>query len=363
MIYIPMLKTRDEELRVLSSMKEHYSDKIVPLIEVICEKYQVRYMTDDNGEFIREKHKTQYRKVKCAPTEQDIITLQSLNQIVENHKLFIDYFRFSLNKYGKNIKFESTELAFNLSNDYQLYKQKVLSVAQYKNMIPVISVKPDFDIPKNELKNFIIQLQNITGQMALRITEEWIDEYNDIISGLLRNNDFLLFDIEEQNPESKFMEIEELNDLGAKCKIVLLNSPRKASIKNGEYPEHEKTDLINNCARNVAETYNLTGYGDYCGLRDVMPLNNKSNGTGAALALLYDFKENVFYSYCNHDTSLGTRGYLDVIPLVLGDEAILNRDGNCPGYMKIKQIPSTGTWNTWHHINAVRYIYQTSKYL
>ncbi len=63
MIYIPMLKTRDEELRVLRSMKEHYSDKIIPLIEVICEKYQVRYMTDENGEFIREKHKTQYRKV------------------------------------------------------------------------------------------------------------------------------------------------------------------------------------------------------------------------------------------------------------------------------------------------------------
>ena len=129
--------------------------------------------------------------------------------MVESHKLFIDYFRFSLNKYGKNIKFESAELAFNLSNDYQLYKDKVLSVAQYNNMIPVISVKPGFDIPKNELKSFVTQLQNKTEQMALRITEEWIDEYKDIICDLLRHHDFLLFDIEEQNPESKFMEIEE----------------------------------------------------------------------------------------------------------------------------------------------------------
>ncbi len=363
MIYIPMMKTRDEELRVLKSMKEHYSDKIIPLIEVICEKYQVRYMMDENGEFIREKHKTQYRKVKCTPTEQDIITLQNLNEIVENHKMFIDYFRFSLDKYGKNIKFESAELAFNLSNNYQLYKQKVLSVARYKNMIPVISVKPDFDIPKTELKNFVSQLQKITEQMALRITEEWIEAYKDIISEQLRQDDFLLFDIEEQNPESKFMEIEELNDLNAKCKIVLLNSPRKASIRNGEYPEYDTTDLINNCARNTADDNGLAGYGDYCGLRDVMPLNNKSNGTGAALALLYDFTENVFYSYCNHDTSLGTRGYLDIIPLIIGDEAILNSDGDCPGYMKIKEIKNTGSWNTWHHINAIRYIHQVSKYL
>lgn len=78
-------------------------------------------------------------------------------------------------------------------------------MAQYNNMIPVISVKPGFDIPKNELKSFVTQLQNKTEQMALRITEEWIDEYKDIISDLLRHHDFLLFDIEEQNPESKFM--------------------------------------------------------------------------------------------------------------------------------------------------------------
>lgn len=68
MIYIPMLKTRDEELRVLKSMKDYYSDKIIPLIEVICEKYQVRYMTDENGEFIKEKRKTQYsfRLIICG---------------------------------------------------------------------------------------------------------------------------------------------------------------------------------------------------------------------------------------------------------------------------------------------------------
>ncbi len=363
MIYVPMLKTRDEELRVLKSMKGCYSDKIIPLIEVISEQYQVRYKTDENGEFIREKHKTQYRKVKCTPTEQDIITLQSLNEKVDGCKMFIDYFRFSLNKYGKNIKFESAELAYNLSNDYQLYKQKVLSVSQYKNMIPIISVKPDFGIPRAELKSFVSQLQETTEQMALRITEEWTDTYRDIICDFLRKDDFLLFDIEEQNPESKFMEIEELNDFSAKCKIVLLNSPRKASVRNWEYPEHDKTDLINNCARVIASDYGLTGYGDYCGLRDVMPLNNKSNGTGAALALLYNFTENVFYSYCNHDTSLGMRGYLDIIPLIMEDEEILNSDGDCPAYMKINQIPNTGSWKTWHHINAVRYIHQTSKYL
>ncbi len=160
MIYIPMLKTRKEELKVLKVMKEHYSDKIIPLIEVIREIYKPNYLTDENGEFIKEKRNTQFRKIKCVPTEQDVITLQRFNEMVEGHKLFIDYFRFSLSKYGKNINFKSAELAINLNNDYQLYKDKVLSAAQYNNMIPVISVKPGFDIPKNELKSFVTQLQN-----------------------------------------------------------------------------------------------------------------------------------------------------------------------------------------------------------
>lgn len=65
MIYIPMLKTRKEELKVLKVMKEHYSDKIIPLIEVIREIYKPNYLTDENGEFIKEKRNTQFRKIKA----------------------------------------------------------------------------------------------------------------------------------------------------------------------------------------------------------------------------------------------------------------------------------------------------------
>ena len=213
MIYVPMLKTRDEELRVLRSVEECFSDKIIPLVEVISEQYQVRYEVDENGEFIRKQHGKQMRKVPCKPTEQDIITLQKLNETVGDHKFFVDYFRFSLEKYGTNIKFTSAELAFRMSNDYELYKQKVVSVVEYENMIPVISVKTQFEIPKSELKSFIEQLQSNARQIALRITEEWISTYSDIIGKLLRKDDYLFFDIEEQNPETKFMEIEGLLEL------------------------------------------------------------------------------------------------------------------------------------------------------
>ncbi len=361
MIYIPMLKTREEELRVIQNIKGCFSDKIIPLIEVISEKYKVVYETDKNGELIRQKQGNRMVKVKCKPTEQDIITLPFINELVDNKKVFIDYFRFSLNKYGRNINLNSAELAYNLNNNYELYKEKVLSITEYKNMIPIISVKPEFDIPKSELMVFLGQLQSKTEQVGLRITEEWIDKYEDIIKKCLRESDFLLFDVEEQNPEVKFMEIEMLLEYQPKCNVILLNSPRKLSIKNGEYPERGTTDLINNCARDIAGEFQLYGYGDYCGLKDTMPLKKGSNGMGAALALLYDYDSNEFYSYCNHDTSLGTRGYRILIPLIKADEMMLNRDADCPGYEKINGLSGSGNWNTWHHINALRYIYQVYK--
>ena len=363
MIYVPMLKNRGEELRVVSNISECFSDKVVPLIEVITEKYKTTYKMDEKGEFIYEKRKNRKCKVKAIPTEQDIITLQYINQLVGQKKVFIDYFRFTLDKYGKNIDFSSAELSFNLNNSYDLYKKKVFSITEYTNMIPVISVKPGFDISKSELVDFLNQIQAKSRQVALRITEEWIGKYQDIIKNILREDDYLLFDIEEQNPKAKFMEIEEIQDYRAKCKMVLLNSPRKMSVKNGDYPEQGIADLIDNCAKDIANEYGLNGYGDYCGLKDTMPMISGSNGTGAALALLYDYNDNVFCSYCNHDTSLGMQGYRMIIPLVLADEPTLNRDDDCPGYEKIHGLQGNGNWNTWHHINAARYIHQVYKYI
>ncbi|MFA9375253.1 MAG: hypothetical protein ACERKZ_00725 [Lachnotalea sp.] len=360
MMYVPMLKIRAEELRVAKEMNTCFSDKIVPLFEIINEIYKTTYKTDKNGEYILEQRKSRNCRVKAKPTEEDIITLQHISNIADGKLIFMDYFRFSLRKYGKNISFRKAELSFDLNNDLKLYKKKLLDTTIYNNMIPVISLKPDCDFPKSDLIKFVAELQAKTIHIALRITEEWIDQTKDIVQSL-RETDFLLFDVEEQNPELKFMEIQELVDLQSNCQKVLLNSPRKLAIKNGEYPEYDQTDLINNCARVVAEDNGFDGYGDYCGLKDAMPTNDGSNGTGAALALLYDYKQNVFYSFCNHDTSLGMSGYSTLIPVIKADEPLLNPNSDCPGYTKIHSLPSTGSWSTWHHINAARYIYQTYK--
>ena len=197
MMYVPLLKTRAEEIKAVKELKPYFSDKIIPLFEIINEVYKPSYKKDDNGEVVLERHKTRMLKVKSKPTEADIITLEYINETMDGKQMFIDYFRFSLNKYGKNISIKKAELAFNLNNDLELYKTKLLGVTRYDNMIPVISLKPDCEFSHAELVEFVKKLQENTFQIALRVTEEYIEQAKDIIRRL-RKTDFLLFDIEEQ---------------------------------------------------------------------------------------------------------------------------------------------------------------------
>ena len=184
MIYVPMLKVRAEELRVAREMNVCFSNKMIPLFEIINEIYKTTYKTDENGEFILEQRKSRKYKVKDEPTEKDIITLQHINNITESKLIFVDYFRFSLRKYGNNISFRKAELSFELNNDLKLYKKKLFETTMYNNMIPVISLKSDCDFPKNDLEKFVAELQAKTMHIALRITEEWIDKTKDTVQAL-----------------------------------------------------------------------------------------------------------------------------------------------------------------------------------
>lgn len=366
MIYVPMLKTRSEEYEVLSHMSNCFSDKIIPLIEIISDKYNIRYKTDPiTGEYVYDKEKKRKTRVKITPSVEDCITLEHINKVLSGKRVFIDYFRFSNEVYGNNIDISKVELSWKISNDVELYKNKLKEIAKYSDMIPVISIKKKFSMGKKEIQDFIQMMKSICNSIALRITEEWIEEYTDIINTLSKD-DFFLLDIGEQNPRAKFMEILQVKEIGTDANVILLNSPRKRDTKNAEFPLHGVTDLINNCARKIVEEYEIDGYGDYCGIKDSLPQNGGSNGTGAALALLYNFEDNVFYSYCTQDTSLGMSGYKQLIPIIWSDRNILDPNRDCPGYIKIKVKKETGkpgNWATWHNINMTRYIYQTYKNL
>lgn len=351
MLYVPMLKTRLQELRVSKTMNECFSDKIIPLYEILSE---VKLKTKNNIPLFK-------------INDLDSHVLDYINNFIKTKTAFIDFFRFSINKYGKNLNINSIDLSWEISHDIELYFKYLKLVSNYKNLIPVISIKPEFSIKKNLLKEFLIELQKSNEKVALRLTEQFTDEYKDIIKFNLRDTDFLLFDIGEQNPSSKFIELEELMDLNSKAKIILLNSPRKLKISKKQYEESGVTKLIDNSARVEIGKYNFEGYGDYCGLIDNLPPKTKgSSRKGAAHALLYDFHKNGFYTFLNPDTEQGMSGYKKLIPIILKNKNLLDPNDNCPAYKIIKEMNDTGrpgNWSSWIFINLTRTIHQMFLYI
>ncbi|MBN2796526.1 MAG: hypothetical protein JXR88_14045 [Clostridia bacterium] len=271
---------------------------------------------------------------------------------------FIDYFRYTTQAYGTGIDITKVALSRKLNDDFELYRSKLFNLSNFDNFIPVISIKPGFYMSPEDLKELMKALKKSSKKIALRITDDYVNDYADIMIECLDETDYLLFDIGEQSPEVKFMELTEIEDLQLSAQVILLNSPRKAKNKNGDFPENGYTDLIDNCALEKFDEYGFVGYGDYCGLKDTLPDNGGGNGTGAALALIYDHNENKFWAYTNKNTKEGMKGYYKLIPIILSDRDKFDPSKTCSGYQKILSIENSGNWSTWLNVCMRRYISQ-----
>jgi len=358
LIYIPLLKTRIEELKVAKEFAKYYSSNFIPLFEIITEKHETVYKIDSaTKDFVYEAKGSRKRKVKEKPTDNDIITLNYINNLIDGKTAFIDYFRFSEEKYGKSLNYEGIDLAFRISRDSNLYLSKLSEVKAFDNFIPVISAKKGFIFTKNELEKIMKELKSQNQSIALRMTEEPLDDYKSLIENLMDEDDYLLFDIGEQSVDTKFMEFDELDNLNIRCKKILLSSPRKNNIENGKYEIEGPTNLIDNSALTKFGDYQFNGIGDYAGLKDDLPKRG-GGATGAALALLFNYADNSFYAFTNRDTKLGPRGYLSLKPRIMAYKSYLDPNSTCLAYEKIAKLPGSGNWRNWNNITITRYLQQ-----
>jgi len=363
-MYIPIMKNRTQELSVLSSMNHLFSDSIMPLIEIIKEEYSIKYKTDDEtGEFIYEKKPGSKRRnrVKLPPTEDDIITLEDIQQRLNGKRGFVDFFRFREDEYDNKV-FKGIELSIRLSRDFNYYKKRILQIGDYSNLIPVISIKKGFKISEHDLLKLLRNLRRNNSSIAIRIMDTYLDDYYEFLEGHLKESDFIMLDIRDQNVDSKFIELEEFQELDTEAYKILLNSPRSRVYKNGDYENLQFTRRIDNKVARLYKDYEFDGFGDFGGLKDDLPTDSSGNGTGAALGLIYLKEENAFYSIVNYDTSEGMQGFKKVRVEVLKRLSFLDKDNDCIAIKRIKEMDGKyGNWATWSNLTLTRYIQQQAK--
>lgn len=361
-MYVPIMKNRAEELRVSKACVDFFSDSLIPMYEIIQDKYTPKFEIDDStGEYKYEikpgnKKKT---KIKLPPEEKDIITLENLNELIGGKKAFIDFFRFFEKEYG-NRDFKNIETSFHLSRNFNDYRKRLLQLAKYENFIPTISIKEGLFISEYDLTMLIGDLRKSEKSIALRITTDCIEKYASIIEEKFTAEDYIMLDIREDNVVSKEIEIDDFMDIDFFGTKILLNSHRKKEILNKDFENLRYTDKIDNSLSQKYSELKFDGFGDFGGLKDDLPVNAGSNGTGAALALLYFKNSNKFYSIVNLDTSLGAKGYAYVKGEVLNMRNIIDPHNNCLAMAKIDSI-NNGSFASWNNINLTRYIHQQAK--
>lgn len=363
-MYFPIMKNRAEELRVIRDMNHFFSDSIIPLIEIIRDEHSIKYKRDDDtGEFIYEKKPGNKKrsKVEIPPTEDDIITLENIQQRLNGKRGFIDFFRFTGDEYDNKV-FKGIELSIRLSRDFGYYQKRILQIGDYSNLIPVISIKKGLNISEHDLQGLINNLRKDNSTIAIRIMDSYLDDYSEFLENHLTENDFIMLDIRNQNVDSKFIELEEFQDLDTEAYKILLNSPRLREYKNGEYENLHFTKKIDNKVAMLFKDYEFDGFGDFGGLKDDLPTDSRGNGTGAALGLIYMKEDNAFYSIVNDDTSEGMRGFKYVRGEILKRLTFLDGDNDCIAIKRIKQMKGKyGNWGTWSNLALTRYIQQQAK--
>ena len=351
-MYIPLLKCREAELSVAKTVCDYFSDNIIPLFEIFSDIYQKQYQKDPvTNEFIYVIKNGRRNRILMQATEDDIITLDSINQKIEGKPAFIDFLRVDANKY-KNFDVKKADLGIRIRR-FADYKLRVLEITKHKNFIPVISIRNAFNNSLNDMQQLYNEIKLLTNRVAVRITADVVDDYLSLLTSL-RESDYILFDIEETDVGGLDFEIRTLMNTPIVAQKIILNSPRAASYQNKDFEDAGVTSLIDNSVLSKYKKLGFAGFGDYAGYKDVLPSSGLAS-RGAALALLYNYQSNAFWAFTNKDTSLGVRGYATVKPKVMSKRAELDPNHTCLAYQKLEET-GNGNYTTWIAVCLIRYI-------
>ena len=332
------MKNRQFENKFMKEQNHYFCKELIPLIEIVNTKIGARLANVDE-------------------------LLEEYDDMIQSHYL-VDFFTFDSKEYKK---YDPKQVVFSLDHrddtldDYNFLLEKTI---KSRYAIPVISIKHcrNFLLNSLAIQKLIIRLQNITPKIAVRIQSNLLEKFFMDINPLLRENDLLIYDINEESIHSKFFDRKLLKIRTGKYKTIVLSSPRPQDINNGSYIDGDYTGLIDNSIRNDYRELGFDGFADYAGLKNTLPTGG-GNGQGAALGLFYVNEQNQFFSIMNSDTKQGTRGHEYVVKKAFCNyKTLLDPKSECPAfeymYVKLHSRGNPGSWGLWKYITILRYISQ-----
>lgn len=248
--YVPIIRNRSAERT--SIIKQSYSNKILPLLEMVVDKptFKSKYnYFDDHTKFF------------------DDIKSKILVDIPMNIEMSL--------KTIKNIRTFLKPIYDNPSTRVDYLKKLSSNASKF---IPVISYNPNKEYNNGFLRNQEKILRSDFKNLAFRLfSKHSINAANEIIP-LLKDDDIILIDIEKpySKNDKKLIELyKSINNLKTtkKIKTVIIHTAipktfKKSSMVNQSILNEISTDLLKDF-----KTLNFDAFGDYCGIKN-LPLEN-----------------------------------------------------------------------------------------
>lgn len=308
-VYIPILRLRQEEKKVLTSFD--FGEDIYPYVEIFKEFERLPPKPKPGAKAKKAREPKRFPDVYLP-------TLRSIN----SDKVFVDL-PVHL-KLSTKMKKEVIEFLRGVIGNRQVRTDYLLSLSPLSDkIIPVISTYAQRTGEPNSIRIQEADLRSTFGILAFRTSE--LTFFNDIsqIAAIAQKDDYLFVDLEDYNPMVR-EDLEMIEDMldhlktFDKCNVVLIRSAIQNTIKNFELDHGACLSIVDNSLMNVFENFAAGSFADYAGIKK----DPVTDGGGISPGFIfYDAVENRFYGFKGSEArELEDFEYI-IVPDVIGSDA------------------------------------------
>lgn len=335
MKYVPVLRYRQEERKVI--INNTFSDKMMPLIEIVKEKPNIRMRDDFNTIHTRDFSHINIPFMVDFPMDLPIT---------------------------RNTNSEVAAFLRPIQQNIQTRLTRFQQLHGIPNLIPTVSYTPSHGFQNGSINYQNAALRTQFPRLCFRLYLHNFANALPEVTAAVEDGDIVLLDLEEAphgNPGlfSSYASINQLRNNG--CVSVIIRSNVPSVLTNLSLADNQIVAQIDNSLLTAYPTYGFDAFGDYVGVKRDSITEGGSISPGF---LFYNWQNNSFTGYRGR-TRVLSEFDSHIVPTLIGSPywsaySVQHRQ-QCPGCLTVQNIRSGNESGSnqakWKGITLSHYLY------
>lgn len=197
------------------------------------------------------------------------------------------------------------------------------------NIIPSLHLLDEKELIDNIdiTSSFIDTIHNKHSNLSIRIPT--FTNFN-LLNGLmvlLENEDYLIFDIDDNDYKSLTLFFNAINRIPKKCKIIIFSNERpKNSTNKGladlDYNLSFNTSVIDSI---ISNSFNQDGFGSYCAAKNDLNQGGSYKYLIYGAFVIYDYDKNSFFSIKSNTKDHASKAYSQLKSKIKQNRSIIDK--------------------------------------